>query len=377
MKLRRNDRGPKWDKNRRVYHATIALRPILEHGFKTRDELGGDVHATGAGTAYAVSFTLDKRVAEAIVVGLRTLRRGARGETQFGDLIVQARECAPKGLDRALESERLTLDDVVQYDAGKHPVNWHGGWFGRSITQEQALELDGQPGVEFEWLYTTEGRAPYGMRGWVPVETLAALIDRADPSNEGAHREAQWIRYRARFYGLYKAILGQAEMGNEVYDPLFMSTRLDMLANLDERDIGIVEARVAADWLCTAPDTAERLLSPADVETLKSRGLSTGYDWARQCEGHLDNKARGGDWTFDRYLKPVREWDDPDPRDTVAYVGHSMAELRVWDTKLIQDVTPLERVDDVLDEARSAWADRNVEIEEPYFWPYFKPLRGR
>jgi hypothetical protein len=353
------------------------MRSILEHGFKTREELGGDVHATGAGTAHAISFTLDRRVAQAIALGLRTLRRGSRGETLFGDLIVQAHECAPRGLKLALDGERVTPEDVVHYDAGKHPVNWRGGWFGRSLTEAQARELEGKPGVELEWMQTAGGSAPYGMRGWVPIELLVDLLERADPGNEGATREAQWIRYRSRFYGLYKTILGQAGFLDEVYDPLFMSTRLDMLANLDERDIGIVEARVAADWLCTAPDTAERLVSPDDVETLKRRGLSTGYDWARQCEGHLDNQARGGDWKFDRYIKPVLEWDDPDRRDTVAYVGHSMAELRVWDTALIRNVHRIEDVDDTLHEAREAWEAKGKNIEEPLFWPHFKPLRGR
>jgi hypothetical protein len=369
-----NDRGLVWDKDRTVYHATIALRAIVDGGFKTRAQMSletgeDEVHAVGAGTSHAISFTLDRRVAEAIVVGLRTLRRGVRGEIGLGDIIIQARECAPQGLDGGLNQDRLTPEEVEHFDAGLLPVGWGATGYSRrgtSMTQQEMESFTRDPRSQIKWEQFAGATKPYLASGWVPRELLIA----AKPD------ESYWLANRSYFYSLYKAILAFGEFANEVYDPFFMSTRLDILAELDEDDIGIVSAKIGADWLCTEPNYAEKLVGYNEAERIAG---SRGYAWAQQCQGHLDALAKGRDWTFDKYTKPVREWDDPSPDDTVAYLSHTMAELRVWNPALIQNVRREADVDDVVYETGVSWFNRaGKEIDgEPYFYPHFKPMRGR
>lgn len=352
MKLRRNDRGPAWDKDRVVYHATIARRAIVESGFKTREQLGGELHATGGGTAHAVSFTLDRRVAQAIVLGLRALRRGARGELGLGDLIIQFRAIAPTSLDAVLAEEQLTPESVVRYDSGKHPAAWNQ-WGGERVSKAQFDELLEQPGVERE----------FAGLAWVPNELLARTLPDA----------AYSILYRTYFYSFFKHVLTYGQFNKELYDPFFMSTRLDVLADLNEDDIGIVQARVAADWVCIKPDVAPSVVGWNEAERLAG---SRGYDWSEACERHLDDQARGERRTFHSY-KPVREWEDPDFHDTIAYLSDSMAEIRVWDVGLIRDVRTFEDMDDVLNASRDAWDGKGKIVDEPVAMPHFKPMKGR
>ncbi len=50
-----------------------------------------------------------------------------------------------------------------------------------------------------------------------------------------------------------------------------------------------------------------------------------------------------------------------------------MAEIRTYDTTLIHNVRRKETMDDVLDEARDAWFQKDMEIDDPIAWPYFRP----
>ena len=109
-------RGFPWDPRTPLYHGTVALGAIRHGGFKTRAELrkghhGGPTQATGGGTDRKISFTLDYRVALAIVVGLETFRRLARGAYHPRDFLDRLEaELGPRAVGEAI---------LMQYGVGR------------------------------------------------------------------------------------------------------------------------------------------------------------------------------------------------------------------------------------------------------------------
>jgi hypothetical protein len=86
----------------------------MEHGLKTRREIGMEI--TGGGTADAVSFTLDPRVAEAICLGINVIRMGLRGELNWHELLIQAaHECPETVADMEVSAPLIRGEDPYKY----------------------------------------------------------------------------------------------------------------------------------------------------------------------------------------------------------------------------------------------------------------------
>ena len=347
-------RGYEWSKSYKLYHATVGARAIVDEGFKTRRQLGG-INATGGGTDSAISLTMDLRVAQAIVLGLRVARGIARKEIQLGELIIQGAELAPKANALALKSEQLESPEfVVNIDRGLWPFS-SGMGYGRGIrlkpAQLEEVLASGQA-VDIDEVFSSpQATRPMRVDGWAPVELLNRYEDNA--------------YYTWRYpWGYYKSLLGQGDLATEeLYDPLFFSTDVDAMARLHDDDIAILELTVDADWLCAKPRDAQDMgYEPATYADAQ---------WAESCEHHLDMVVRYDDRLY-QGSKP-RHWDAPDPADTIAYLGSHMAEFRVYNPALIKNVRVYEDLDDVLNGARDAWDSKGKIVDEPFVWPYFKP----
>lgn len=357
-------RGFPWPKTRTLYHATGGLRALLSSGFLTRAELGGK-HFTGGGPDVAISFTLDIRVARAICVGLRTLARGTRGELGIGDLIIQAGRVNPSSIEGLKVSEQLkTPEAVSKYDQGLYPFHSGMGWnLGADLSAEQleqVVELAGDE-VEIEEHYADpRATKPYMITGWAPAAVIAAV----DSYRSNAV-------YRPKFYGSYNYLLGMG--GSDVfYNPVFFATSLDAVSQLVDDDIGIVKCEVDADWLCATPRDAESLgYDPAEYDYAY---WAYGSDWARGCDQHLGDIVAGK--TYGSPRPPVADWAEPDPSDTISYLGRSMAEVRVYDGALVRNLTMAEDVHDVVYETVDAWQMKGEQFDEPLFYPHFRTRPG-
>jgi len=342
-------RGFRWPRGRRVYHATLALDRVLSEGLKPRSMLGDDIHATGGGPSESVSFTLDRRIAEAIVIGLRALALAARGELQLGQMIIEGHRLAPKGTRSQLDSMRLSPDDVVRIDQGLVPVTaGEHAWLNRVRLDVLVAHLDQL--VDPRLLYHHGASKPYAAQAWGSPQLVAEM-------GELSARDLGYYAANQRFE-FYKYMLSFADWEHELYNPLFMHTSPRLLADIDIEQIGVVEAQLDADWLCAEPAAAQAL--GFDVSARSRVWLS---DWANACEGRL----RHG-WQ----VRPPSDWEQPEREDTVMYVG-SMAEVRVYDRSMITALKLESHLDDVLSSTSVEWFNkRGLEVETPIYYPYFK-----
>lgn len=358
-----NPKGLSWPRNTTVYHATVAMPAILDHGFKTREQVGGK-HATGGGPDNSISFTLNKKTAVAIAIGLRTIRGITRAEIGLGDLIIQAQQVCPQAL--ASTMKKLEVDahvrspeDVVRIDRGLEWFTNRG--YGLNDEQTRMVLASGQ----------VDGLVEHGygiVEGWAPSEVLA----RAQPERWEVHggkfppRE-EW-RYRRFTYEAYRALLFSGSWDKEVYDPVFFMTDIAPISKLSDEDIGVVSAKIAADWVCADYREAESLgYDPAMMQEPRMFP-STMSDWKHGCENTLRYPPDPG--------KPYhntlpRGWDPPTRDDTIAFHG-AMAELRVYDLSLIRDVRESENLEDCLNYARDAWDRKGKIVDDPYFMPYHR-----
>lgn len=374
MSLRRNARGYPWNKRHTVYHATIAARSVMDEGFKTRAQLEGRTNAVGGGTDAAISLTLDIRVARAIVLGLRVAQRIARGTQTLGDLVIQASKIAPGANEYALKDEGLlSVDEIVMIDQGYAPFRWGMGYTGRarSVNADQLqMLLSSGAARDVEEHRAGESAKPYAVNGWAPVALLAEVT----ASNDAWERVTP-LRERLRYHwAYYKKMLAWGDMStSEVYDPLFFNTDVEAFAKVEDDDIAILAMRVDADWLCAAPKEAEAF-------GFEDRPFYADSAWSEQCAHHMDGMVRHG-WKAERVGGP-REWEPPDPRDTVAYLGSHMAEMRAWDPTILRDVKLVESLDDVLYDVGRDWdgsrrndgsAEFQGVIDGSIAHPYFRP----
>jgi hypothetical protein len=388
-------RGFLWPKEAPVYHATTALRAIVRDGFKTRRELGG-ANMLGGGTDTAISFTLDLRTAESIAIGLRTIRRITLGEIGLGDLIIQAAEVAPQALAKARKDIQLntgasTPEEVVLFDRGMRKIRWYASPTGDHMALGE-LSTEWLTKVVSDGLVTSVAgeRDPRGrsQTGWIEAALLAEGKNEHDRENHERHfpgtpfddRELRnWEKY-GRFnpltFSAYKALLNAGNWSDdgkeELYNPLFFMTDLAAISKINEDDIGIVEAKIDADWMCVGKRSAEEM----GYDTTTGNVAYYLTQWSDGCQQALDSPSR-----HDSPVKTARKeyhstlpsvFDPPDPADTIAYLD-SMAELRVWNLKLIKDVSVLENLRNVVNSVGDAW-DKLVPdspvTSDPYWMPY-------
>lgn len=309
--------GFPWPTHYDVFHATTGLRSIRRGGFKVRSE--GLASATGGGTDKAVSFTLDPRVAASILVGLFTLRAGARGEMGLVDLWDRFEVEAPGAIAMYKEwsrtSYRPTKADLKLMDDGF--IRVESGFSDRDLPP---------------------GGIPIG-KGWQGRDRMYYHAWWQQPSTPEQYK-AQKKRRMDGFAELYKTLLATGESAHECTNPLFFGTDMEALAKLDERDLGLIVARSNISRVCLDATGAWQTgyLEHSVAKTWNH--LLSRYQ--RDCEGPLE-------WSRDRhsglsYNSPsndrigpfaIVDEGEPGPSTTMAYLW-AMAELRVYDVSRIE-----------------------------------------
>jgi hypothetical protein len=217
--------GWPWPTSYRMLHATTGLRAIAADRFRVRSQ--GLASALGGGTSEAVSFTLSRPIVDAVLVGLVTLRRGARGELSLHDLWQAfAREC-PKG----------TAELRTKGDPDRNPV--HHRYMDQGLFREQKY---------------MGSRLPPGAiaedEGWLGAQGVR--YHRAwwrKPVTRQEKAEARERRLNA-FYQLYNALTAYGSGHDECYWPSFWGTDMEALARVDERDLGVITATSQIDRIC-------------------------------------------------------------------------------------------------------------------------------
>lgn len=354
-------RGFPWTKTTRVFHTTLAMRRVLDVGLKPRRLLDRDVHATGGGPDESVSFSTDRRVTFAIALGLRALAHAARDELSLGQMIIDLQRVAPKGAAQQIDSMRISPEDVVRIDAGLIPFSAGMNAWRHPVSLETFMGWDRNELHDVKEDFAG-GSRPYAARGWAAPRVVERMQE--DSALRGKYSvDPSLALYAAKQkFEFYKYMLSYSEWEHELYNPLFMHTGAETMAPVTDDDIGIVGAVLGADWFCTDAKAAGEL--GQDLTKLSPVHLS---DWESGCQDRL----RRGEERSRSVTLPTREWDQPEPTDTVWYT-RSMAEVRVYDTSLIRDLREDYNMDDVLHEACDAWRQRGVEWEEPLAYPYFK-----
>lgn len=353
-------RGFPWPEAQPLYHSTVAVEQVLEEGLRTRSELSNRLHATGGGPDTAISFTLNRDVARAICVGLRTLVRCAAGEMLLGDLIIAAQQIAPQATAYQIKAMQLTAEKVDRIDRGLRPVR--AGHFraeGSSVKMDTLLDHVERDPSSFEGvdkIFAPNGRLPYAVTAWTTVQKLLAMT-------KGGEADLSKDLRADTCFELYKGVLGMGgahkSIGGfqEVYDPLFFMTSAARVSHLREDQIGIVSCRLAAKWLCASARNAEDM-------GFNTAGLWLG-DWSESCEFALSSGTPN--------RSPTQEWDPPDPTDTLVYLGPAMSEIRSYDTSLTTHLELAETIGSILQSCEEEWRAKGVAVEDPVAWPYFFP----
>ena len=202
-----------------LYHATTAATPVEEVGLKSREELNQSFGAgLGGGDDDTISFTTDRELAEVIASTIKLGRRVARGEVTVDDLMRDAREgVGTNGKPYDSDQLKKQVEDI-------HRPQRKFGW-----KPTVATDSDGNP---------TSYEASFGP--WEPDP-------KHEPNEKGNH--VHWVRYPNeeqvldRTMSAFKYWLAYREAAGGPPDPLFFLSDAAGLANLDEDEIKVVEAK--------------------------------------------------------------------------------------------------------------------------------------
>jgi hypothetical protein len=329
------------------------MQKILDEGFKTRAQLSG-INVTGGGPDNSISFTLNRKTATAIALGIYTIRGIARGEILLGDLIVQAQQVAPKALEycikyMATDHGIKTPEDVRRVDSGLER-------FTNYSTKADASKLEKLLASERTEIIAQD---EWRVSGWAPVEIVASVSE-----HWRAGEDPAWKYHRITF-DVYKTLLSIGSGEKELYDPVFFLTNLGALSRMSLDEIGILSVKILADWVCAEWRGAESLGYDPGSWTEPRLWPSVLSDWSHGCENRLRfPKEEGAPY----HSTLPRGWDPPSREDTIVYLG-AMSEIRVYDSKLIDNVREYASVDDVVNAARDAWDRKGLVIDQPYFMP--------
>lgn len=362
-----NPKGFRWPRSRKVYHATIALDAIRSEGLKTRSQLAEQIHATGGGPSESVSFTTDIRVAQAICIGLRTLVRIAKRQMLLGDLIIAADKLSAKATQYKVDDMHLTPEKVVQIDRGLYPF-WTGMGYGHGtlVNQEKleaALEAHPERFVDVERDRHEGAKRDYFISGWTTRDVLLQLV------KSDLDRKHIYPMYAEGLgFEFYKGYLGYGHLSEHaVYDPLFFMTSPEKMKFVDETQIGIISATLDADWVCADARSARDM----GYEELVNRfGYDLG-DWTHACEMQL----RFPEHSWHGRSPRGSGWGEPSASDTLVYLGQAMAEVRVYDPRIVRGVKLVDDVEQIARDAVRGWDRKGVELDDDsgaIAWPYFE-----
>jgi hypothetical protein len=281
-------RGFPWRVETPLYHATVALGPIRQGGLKTRDQLrkehhGGVLQATGGGTDSMISFTLDYRVALAIVVGLETFRRIAQGLYTPKDFLARLEsEVGAYAVSTAIQNE-FGLQEAEQIAHSRALLargmkrKRHGGLGGGP----QPADLP--PGSEVvQWWHEllSKTRAEFETPFWHEhTQKMVHPKSFVLRWNEPMSRE-ETAKVLA---SIYKASLAFYEKGKATaYNPLFMLGSMRAFTRVRQKDIGVVEATTNYGHICAEGAGSAMDLASIPFEEAKAweRFLSA---WGAHC----------------------------------------------------------------------------------------------
>jgi len=301
--------GFPWPKSYPLYHATTALRAIGRQGFRTRSM--GAKSSLGGGTDKAVSFTVDERVADAILVGLYVLRHGARKQMGLRDLWDSFLEECPKAT-AALRDKNDVEHNLHDDELRDRGLMHQDGFFHSREMPEDAIPI-GQG-----WM----GRDRRYYHSWwrKPVT-----------QQQKAKQNQSWMW---SFVSLYNYFTGFGSSEKECIWPLFTGTDMAALADVEDEDLGIVVATCDIDRIC---------LDHVGAYQLGYLDRQHANAWAHAlheeniyCEGGMDLRYRSssrsrttwggakmGPWTWS-------SGEEATPSTSMAYLS-SMMEVRVYD----------------------------------------------
>jgi hypothetical protein len=216
--------GFPWPKSYPLYHATTALRAIGRQGFRTRSM--GAKSSLGGGTDRAVSFTVDERVADAVLVGLYVLRHGARRQMSLRDLWDYFLNECPKSAAAFRDKNDVehNLHDDEMRDRGLIHEYYS---FSRQMPEDAIPVGQGWMGRDKRF-YHSWWRSPVTRQ-------------------QKAEQERSWMWSFVSLYNHFTA-LGSSE--KECIWPLFTGTDMAALADVEDEDLGIVVATSDIDRIC-------------------------------------------------------------------------------------------------------------------------------
>lgn len=206
-----------------LYHVTTNVPGVLQHGLKTRSELGQDRGmGLGAGDDDTVSYTDDPAVAQNIYDTMREAHSVARGEFTPHDMIEHARQ--------GVGAPRPWLKDLWSYwnHEGEEPppgvrdllngIRRYNNW-------SEANTAEGWAAKGF----TPDERSI----SWMGGDGQMRYSQPTGPRTEEDQREAN--------FDFYKTWLAYRDHAGGPSNPLIMSSDVHGLAKLDPRDIGILQ----------------------------------------------------------------------------------------------------------------------------------------
>lgn len=321
--------GWPWPADYPLFHATTGLRAIQRQRFKTRAQ--GLDSMLGGGTDEAVSFTLSRGVADGVLVGLVTLRRGARREMSMVDLWrAFEREC-PKGMRKLAESDtsssEYTLERAVTLD--RHLYRQEP-FFGAPLPP-------GAQSVGRTWM----GRDQRMHSAWLRQPATEQQRTKVEEDWDYAFRQ------------LYNALTMYGSSEKECYYPSFWGTKMPGLARLSDDDLGIIQATSRVPRICLSALSAIQLGYLTRAQAVRYEGWlnRTGRDCRDGPDQEARYQARGRQRSYghsgllggysgpgaDEQIGPWRIVDEGKPLGSTSMVAmDSMFEVRVYDPSKVE-----------------------------------------
>jgi hypothetical protein len=241
-----NRNGFPWPMRRVVFHGTAFVPEIQREGFKTRE--AGAPEMVGGRWTRSVSLTLNERRAAAIALGLETLIRGARRELSLVELLDRLHAEAPHALESGIVSgydlQAVTFNKPAGqalFDLRRVLAKLDAGWtwfvqsgFGGDFPPPPGA-IPVRPDFSEEYWLLPPG---------TPLPPRDVHGGRRD--DRGYYSDALAV-----FFGTYRGVLNYCDYPKECFDPRFLGTRMERLAQRRPSSAGVLACRVHIPRVCT------------------------------------------------------------------------------------------------------------------------------